>query len=354
VAKVLVLDAPVPFTFGGQDVLIASLILQLKSRGHETAHVSVPFIVQEKKDLSHQATFWRSLNLNKITGSATDYVIATKFPTYLAKHDCKSIWLVHQHRPIYDLYGGAYSDFSPHPEDELLRRELMDLDIKAFTEASFFGAISNTVKDRVVRYCGLTPQTLYPPLKLTFPANRDGDTTPYILSVGRICGIKRLDLLIKAMPNIHEFVQLKIVGLPDEPHIMEYLKNEIAKHHLEHRVTFLGRVGDLELLDLYSNSLAVYYAPHLEDYGYVTLEAFAAGKSVVTAIDSGGVLEFVEDNHTGLVALPESHSIAEAFNKLIADKDLRSRLENNALKRVMDLNLHDESSWDTIISLLLP
>ena len=43
------------------------------------------------------------------------------------------------------------------------------------------------------------------------------------------------------------------------------------------------------------------YAPYDEDYGYVTLQAFLAGKPVITTADAGGVLEWVEDGVTGLV-----------------------------------------------------
>ena len=56
---------------------------------------------------------------------------------------------------------------------------------------------------------------------------------------------------------------------------------------------------DERLIELYANALAVVYAPIDEDYGYVTLQAFLAGKPVITSSDSGGVLEWVEDGVTG-------------------------------------------------------
>jgi glycosyltransferase involved in cell wall biosynthesis len=46
---------------------------------------------------------------------------------------------------------------------------------------------------------------------------------------------------------------------------------------------------------------AVLFAPYQEDYGYVTLEAFLSRKPVITARDSGGTLEFVEDGVNGYV-----------------------------------------------------
>ncbi len=71
------------------------------------------------------------------------------------------------------------------------------------------------------------------------------------------------------------------------------------------RVRFEIDVTDARLYQLYEEALGVYYGPFDEDYGYVTLEGFAADRPVVTLADSGGPLEFVADGDTGLVARPE-------------------------------------------------
>ena len=81
-------------------------------------------------------------------------------------------------------------------------------------------------------------------------------------------------------------------------------------------------VTDARLFQLYEEALAVYYGPFDEDYGYVTLEGFAADRPVVTLADSGGPLEFVADGETGLVAPPEPKAIADAFDRLFVDRDL--------------------------------
>jgi glycosyltransferase involved in cell wall biosynthesis len=71
------------------------------------------------------------------------------------------------------------------------------------------------------------------------------------------------------------------------------------------RVTFLGTVGDDDLLGLYAGALAVAYPPYDEDFGYVTLEAFLARKPVITCRDSGGPNEFVRDGENGYVCEPD-------------------------------------------------
>ncbi len=354
-ASILVLGAKVPFTRGGQEVLLQSLVRELRARNHIVDTVELPFSPLPKERILAQAAMWRSLDLSNFAGNDVDLVIATKFPSYYAKHPVKSVWLVHQHRSLYDLYGSRYSDISDDPRDEALRRMLVDGDRKVLGECAFRSGISSNVVTRLKNYNQLDAEVLYPPLPL---AGRYvcGKFDPYILSVGRICSIKRVDLMLKAMPIVHQFVKLKIVGMPDEPGVMDYLKNEIDKHHLWDRVEFLGRVEDPELIDLYANALGVYYAPHDEDYGYVTLEAMASGKPVVTAHDSGGVLEFVEHEQTGLIVEPTSDALGHAVNRLVQEDGFAQLLGAAGLEKLRGCGVLEsdvQGGWDRVISRLL-
>lgn len=350
-ATILVLGVKVPFTTGGQDVLVRTLTTELTKRGHSVDTVELPFKVVPKEGILNQAALWRSLDLTSFGGRSVDLVIATKFPSYYVRHPRKSVWLVHQHRFIYELYGGRYSDFSDDPRDDALRRMLTDGDQQVLSEAKYLSGISKNVVDRLENFNGLHGDALYPPLPLG-DQYRTGAPGDYILSVGRICRIKRVDLMIKALPIVHQFVQLKIVGTPDEPEVMDYFRNEIDKHHLWDRVEFLGRVSDEELLELYANSLGVFYAPHDEDYGYVTLEAMASAKAVITAHDSGGVLEFVRDGENGIIAEPTTDSIGHAVNRLAEDKDEAVRLGARGREIIKEFSVTD-GGWDRVIDSLL-
>jgi glycosyltransferase involved in cell wall biosynthesis len=350
-ANILILGVKVPYTRGGQEVLVSSLMQELKRRGHDVDLVEMPFSVFPKESMLNQAAMWRSLNLTEFAGKKVDLVIATKFPSYYAKHPKKSLWLVHQRREIYELYGGRFSDFSDDPRDEALRRMLVEGDNKVISECAYVSGISQNVVDRLSKYNGIKGTALYPPLPL---AGKYKSETPenYILSVGRICTIKRVDLMLKAMPIVHNFVKLKIAGVADEPGIMDYLKNEIDKHHLWDRVEFLGRVSDEELINLYAKALAVYYAPFDEDYGYVTLEAMASGKPVIAASDSGGVLEFIKDGECGIVVEPNTDSIGHGINKLIEDKAFAETLGKNGMAKIKSLS-SELQSWDKVVEGLL-
>ncbi len=350
-ANIIIAGVKIPYVTGGQEALVKSLASELSKAGHLVDIVEIPFSVSPKADIPKQLAMWRSINMRTFAGKEVDLLIATKFPSYYLDHPCKSVWMVHQYREMYDLFGGRYSDFSDDLRDEQLRQMIFEADNKLLKECKYLSGISRNVTDRISEFNGLKAEVLHPPLPL---GNRyySAESEDYILSVGRLCSIKRVDLMIKAMPQVAAGVKLKIVGSPNENGIMDYYQNEIAKHHIESRVEFLGRVSDQELLDLYAKAKCVYYAPQDEDYGYVTLEAFASGKPVIAARDSGGVLEFVEHEKTGIVTEPDSSAIAAAANRLINEDGLAERLGANALKLIKDQGF-DSAAWSKAISELL-
>lgn len=350
-AHILVLGVKVPFTSGGQDVLVRTLVKQLQQRGHQADFLELPISFLPKENLLNYAADWRALQVEEFSGTAIDLVIATKFPSYYVRHPRKSVWLVHQHRPMYELYGGRYCDFSEDPRDEELRKLLTQGDTKVLGEAAYVAGISKNVSKRLELFNGIQAHTLYPPLPLG-NAYRNEAQEPYILSVGRLCSIKRVDLMIKAMPIIHPFVKLKIVGTPDEPGILDYYHNEIDKHHLWDRIEFLGRVSDEDLLQLYARASAVYYAPHDEDYGYVTLEAFASGKPVLTAKDSGGTLEFVRHEENGLIVDPTSDAMGHGMNRFFENPAFAAELGAQGRKDMEESGLF-QHGWEEVLAGLL-
>jgi glycosyltransferase involved in cell wall biosynthesis len=349
-ARILVLGVKVPFSHGGQDVLVATLIKELERRGHEADLIALPYNPLPKQNLITQAALWRSLDLENFCGKEIDLVIATKFPSYYARHPRKSVWLVHQQRSIYELYGSQYSDISDDPRDESLRRMLTDGDLKVLGECAYRSSISKNVADRLLAFNGLSSEVLYPPLPLG-NAYRSERSEPYILSVGRICRIKRLDMMINALAQT-QGLRLKVVGVADEPDAMEFFSNEVRKHDLGSRVDFLGRVSNDDLLTLYARALAVFYAPYNEDYGYVTLEAMASGKPVITAQDSGGTLEFVQDGVNGFVVEPTPAAVAAVCNRLRVDSALAAQIGSEGRKFIEQAGIM-EAGWDRVVDRLL-
>jgi len=113
------------------------------------------------------------------------------------------------------------------------------------------------------------------------------------------------------------------------------------------RVTFLGRVDDDRLIELYGGALAVVYPPYDEDLGYVTLEAFLARKPVVTCVDSGGPNEFVSNATNGFVCEPSAEAIAQAINRLAGDRRLAASLGSAGF------DVASRITWDGVIERLV-
>jgi glycosyltransferase involved in cell wall biosynthesis len=104
---------------------------------------------------------------------------------------------------------------------------------------------------------------------------------------------------------------------------------------LSDRVTLPGRLDDAELVAHLARCRAVVFAPQDEDYGFVTVEAFAASRPVITCADSGGPAELVQHEESGLVLEPTPSGLARAFRRLIDDRDLAARF-GTAGRRVAD------------------
>ncbi len=343
--NILILEVQVPFTRGGAEELSDQLSDRLKSRGHSVDRVALPFSALPKTDVVRHMLNWRSLELSDFGGRTIDLVIPTKFPSYLVRHPCKVPWLVHQHRQVYELYGGRFSDFDESAEDEALRRMIYEADSIAFAECASIFTIAQNVSDRLERFLGVQSRALTPPSPFASRC-RTGEKGSYILSVGRLCSIKRVDLMVRSLAKVSRRLHLKVVGAADEPAIEEYLKSEVRKHHLQNRVEFLGRVTEPDLIELYANAFAVYYAPHDEDYGFVSIEALAAGKPVVTASDSGTVLSFIRDGVNGLVTDPVEAQIAQAFNTLLENESLYTAISRRVDPETLT------SSWEEIVETL--
>jgi glycosyltransferase involved in cell wall biosynthesis len=342
VRTVLVCEAQVPFVSGGAELLVRSLVERLCAAGYETDRVSVPYKWYPKDEILAHAAAWRLLDLSESSGRPVDLVIATKFPTYFVRHPNKVVWLLHQHRAAYELCGTEYSDFAHTDQDVGLRERLHDLDREMLGECRRRYAISANTAARLQRFNGAAAEPLYHPPSLADTLCHKSYGS-YILSVGRLDPVKRVELPIKAMRHADEPLRLLIAG--DGAH-GEVLRRTAADAGVEHRVEFLGRVSDEALVDLYANALAVVYPPYDEDYGYVTLEAFLARKPVVTATDAGGPLEFVQHEVSGLVCEPDAEAFAAAFNAL-GDRARARALGAAGYERARGI------TWDGVIETLV-
>ncbi len=305
----------VPFERGGAEILGETLVRELGVRGHEATLVTVPYKWYPATRVLTQALLWRLLDLEEASGRPIDLVVATKFPSYVVRHPKKVVWLVHQFRQAYDFDGTELGQFGVDSFDRAARRAVHDLDRTTLGEARRLFAISRNVADRLERSLGLDAEVLPPPPQpLEYRCEEYGD---FVLSVGRLDRVKRIDLLLEAAARAGP-MRVVVVGEGPERERLERLSGELG---LDGRVTFTGSIAAEPLAELYARCLAVFYAPLDEDFGFVPYEAFLSAKPVVTTRDAGGPLDVVIDRRTGVVCEPTGTAIAEACRWLAEHPD---------------------------------
>ncbi len=331
----------VPFERGGAEIFADTLVGQLRERGHEADVVTVPYKWYPQARVLSQAFLWRLLDLEEANGRPVDLVIATKFPSYAVRHPNKVVWLLHQFRQAYDMDRTPIGQFGESGFDRATRRAVHQFDRLALSEAKQLFTTSENNARRLSESTGLTAEVMpHPPQQLEYRCEEYGD---FVLSVGRLDGAKRVDLLVRAATSL-DGLRVVVAGDGPDRRRLESLADDLR---LNGRVAFAGRVPEDELASLYARCLAVYYAPIDEDFGMVPYEAFLAEKPVVTTHDAGGPLEIVRHEQNGLVCAPDEEDVAKACRWLAEHRD-QARAWGRAGRP-----LAERVTWDHSIDRLL-
>jgi glycosyltransferase involved in cell wall biosynthesis len=176
--------------------------------------------------------------------------------------------------------------------------------------------ISATVQRRLGSALGVASEVLYPPPPPR--AYRTDGYEPWLFAVSRLAPLKRMHLVLEALARpAARHVRLVLAGEGEERPALEAAVQRLG---LGSRVSFAGRLDDHALVTHLARCRGVVFVPSDEDYGFVTVEAFASGKPVITATDSGGPTELVTDGEHGLVVPPVPAALAMAMAQLVDDE----------------------------------
>jgi glycosyltransferase involved in cell wall biosynthesis len=346
--RIGVANVQIPFVQGGAEVHAGNLVKQLRARGFETELITVPFKWYPPERLLESIVIARMLDLSEANGVQIDRLIGLKFPIYLAPHPDKVLWILHQYRSAYDLWDHPeHGDLINLPHGQAVRAAVHHADNRFLPEATAIYANSRNVADRLKRYNGLIAKPLYHP-----PAGaekfRCASALDYFFFPSRFTPLKRQRLVIEAMIRCREPVRVVFAGAAEVFSYMAELQQRCLEAGLSDRVVFKGFTSDTEKLELYAECLGVIYPPVDEDYGYVTLEAMLSRKPVITTYDSGGPLEFVEHERTGLVCAPDAEELAARMDELWRNRSIASRMGDAGRSFYDALGI----SWDGVIEVL--
>jgi glycosyltransferase involved in cell wall biosynthesis len=346
--RVLALTTQVPFVRGGAELLAEGLIRSLIAAGHEAELVSIPFKWYPPERVLDHMLLCRLFDLTEACGDKIDRVIGLKFPTYLVPHPQKVMWLVHQHRSAYDLWQSPWGDLEQHPNGPQVRQAIIHADNQAFAETQAIYTIAGNVSQRLQQFNGVNSQPLYsPPFGAEqFYHDQAGD---YFFFPSRLNIMKRQSLVVEALALTEKPVKLVFAGKSDDVAMVQQLQELTQKLNLQGRIEWLDAISEADKIRRYAQALGVIYPPLDEDYGYVTLEAMLASKPVITCTDSGGTLEFVEHQVTGLVTEPTPQALAAAMDRLWDDRQLAQQMGVAGRDRYASMNI----SWNNVVQQLL-
>jgi len=347
--KIVIANTQVPFVWGGAEFLAERLRKKLIEYGHEAEIVRIPFKWYPLERIPEHILACRLLDVTQASGEDIDILIAHKFPAYCMKHPNKVLWLFHQFRQVYDLWGTPYQEIPSTPEGLRIRDIVIQSDNTFLKEAKKIYTNSRIVAKRLNDYNGISATPLYPPLENpeAFHCERYGD---YIFYPSRVTPIKRQALAIESMKYVKTGARLVIAGKSDAGNYMDELKDNIRKAGLQDRVELLGEISEDEKIRLFAGALGCIYIPYGEDsYGFVTLESYYSRKPVITCTDSGGTDEIVEDGINGCVVPPEPGAVAEAIDSLYARREKAKSLGTAGYDKLLSLNI----TWDSVIEALV-
>ena len=322
--RIVIATVQVPFVRGGAEMLADGLRTALASAGHEVEIIRLPFKWYPAERLVDQILAARLLDLSESSGVRIDRVIGLRFPAYLVRHPNKVLWLLHQYRSAYDLWGGALGDLKHFPNGREVRDAIRSADEAFLPESRRLYTISKNVTRRLTRFSGLHGDALYhpPPEADLF---RSAPAEDFLYLPSRINRTKRQLLVVEALALCEEPVHVRFAGLAEDPGYEREIAERVGDLRLSDRVEWLAEVDGDAKRDLYARCLGVVFPPFDEDYGYITLEAMLARKPVITCLDSGGPLEFVRDGETGMVVDAKPPTLARAMDRLWREREEAAR-----------------------------
>ncbi len=168
-----------------------------------------------------------------------------------------------------------------------------------------------------------------PGVDARFTPGGERSPTPLVVGVGRLVPVKRFDRLIRAVVAARQSapgLSLALVGTgPDRNALRELVRSLDAESY----ITFLGRLTDAELIDLYRRAWAVCSTSVREGWGMTLTEAAACGTPAVATRIPGHV-DAIDEGVSGLLA-DDDAGIANHLAAIATDPALLARLREGAL-----------------------
>ena len=162
---------------------------------------------------------------------------------------------------------------------------------------------------------------------------------PVLLYVGRLDKEKRIDMILRALPDIQRFnsVHLVLAGIGKERQTLEELAQKLG---MQNAVTFTGFVPDRDLQNIYRVGDLFVMASIAELQSIVTMEAMASGLPVVAA-NAMALPELVHDGENGyLFSDGNSQMLAEKVVTILSNQAMMAEMSRKSLEIIKDHDIN--------------
>lgn len=267
------------------------------------------------------------------------YTYSPFFLKYIKK---PTIYYCQQPARSQELRNLARNELSPSPQslrERILRncfdRRLLKIDKKNASFAEHILTNSYFSRETILRSYGLNSLVSYLGVDTEIFKPLGIPKENFVLSVGSLAPRKGFDFIVSSLGTIHSKIRPKLIVVSNKVDI--HLKNSLVQfaQRIGVDLRLVSSIANDELVSLYNKAQLVLYAPYLEPFGLVPLEAMACGTPVV-AVKEGGVRESVIHNKTGVLTQRDENMFAQAVMELLSNEEKMTDMSQKAIECTED------------------
>lgn len=214
-----------------------------------------------------------------------------------------------------------------------IKRVLGPVDARNARKAKMFLANSVYSHESIMRAYGRAARVVYLGVDTDRFTPQRLPRANLVLTVGALHPAKGLDFVVASLARIPAARRPTLVVVSDRGYgaYRDLLEAQAATCGVALEIH--TRVGEAELVEWYNRARLLAYAPYLEPFGLVALEAMACGTPVV-AVAEGGTRESIRSGETGILTMRDQGAFAEAVERVMTDGALATRLAEAARDEV--------------------
>lgn len=217
--------------------------------------------------------------------------------------------------------------------DKYFESRLPEIDKENASFAKYILANSYFSRESILRSYGLNSFVCYLGVDTETFKSFQIQQEDYVLSVGSCTPSKGFDFIIKSLGLIDQKIRPKLIIISNSIYIpwKKYLEKIAIQNKVELKIITL--IEDEELVQFYNKAKLVLYAPYLEPFGLVPLEAMGCGTPVI-AVKEGGIRESILHNETGILTERDEKIFADSVKTLLLDDKRRTYMGQKGIEVV--------------------